>query len=64
MIAAVLLPVSMFWLGWTGNYESINYWSPLIAIGFLGMGVLMAFMSLFNCTWAQDQNFHSMRTDI
>lgn len=50
MIGALVLPVSFFLIGWTGNYKSVSYWAPLIGIGMLGLAVLMVFLALFNCT--------------
>lgn len=44
--AAVAVPVSLFWLGWT-NYASISIWSAILAVSLFGYGV----MGIFLCTY-------------
>lgn len=46
MLGSVLLTVSLFWFAWT-SYESISYWSPLVAGGMFGSGLFFIFLSLF-----------------
>lgn len=44
MIASILLPVSLFWFGWTARADVHWIW-PVLAEGVYGMGSLFAFMS-------------------
>jgi hypothetical protein len=44
MFGAPLVPVSLFWMGWTSR-ASISYWSPVIASVFFGFGTLCIFVS-------------------
>lgn len=44
--AAVAIPVSLFWLGWT-NYSSISIWSAIFAVVFFGYGVTGIFISVY-----------------
>ncbi|CAG7558212.1 unnamed protein product [Fusarium equiseti] len=44
--AAVAIPISLFWLGWT-NYSHISIWSAIIAVVFFGYGVT----GVFICTY-------------
>lgn len=46
MLGSVLLTVSLFWFAWT-SYDSISFWSPLVAGGMFGSGLFFIFMSLF-----------------
>ncbi|QIW96952.1 hypothetical protein AMS68_002470 [Peltaster fructicola] len=39
---AVLMPVSLFWLGWT-CYGSISIWSPIVASGVFGYALVCIF---------------------
>ncbi|CAI6093591.1 unnamed protein product [Clonostachys chloroleuca] len=43
---AVAVPVSLFWMGWTG-YSDISIWSPIIASGFFGFGVTGIFICAY-----------------
>ncbi|KAG0140958.1 hypothetical protein CROQUDRAFT_725879 [Cronartium quercuum f. sp. fusiforme G11] len=47
-LAAILFPISIFWLGWSGNYESVHWSVPLLAVVVLGMVVLSSLLSLYN----------------
>ncbi|KAF4978617.1 hypothetical protein FZEAL_5020 [Fusarium zealandicum] len=44
--AAVAIPISLFWLGWT-NYSSINIWSAIFAVVFFGYGVTGIFICVY-----------------
>jgi MFS family permease len=46
IISAPLLPISLFWLGWT-NYASISYWSGLVAAGLFGFSLMGIFISSY-----------------
>lgn len=47
IICGWALAIAMFWFGWTA-YPDIHWISPVIAGGFIGIGVLGMFVSLFN----------------
>ncbi|KAF4454790.1 multidrug resistance [Fusarium albosuccineum] len=44
--AAVSIPISLFWLGWT-NYPSISIWSAIFAVVFFGYGVTGIFICVY-----------------
>ncbi|KAF6828311.1 MFS transporter [Colletotrichum plurivorum] len=44
--AAVSVPVSLFWLGWT-NFASISVWSAIFAVVFFGFGVTGIFICVY-----------------
>ncbi|KAF7556466.1 hypothetical protein G7Z17_g1460 [Cylindrodendrum hubeiense] len=44
--AAVAIPVSLFWLGWT-NYGSISIWSAIFAVVLFGYGVTGIFLCVY-----------------
>ncbi|OKL61503.1 hypothetical protein UA08_03402 [Talaromyces atroroseus] len=46
MIGGPCIPISLFWMGWTARPE-ISIWSPLVASGFFGFGVLCVFMTTY-----------------
>jgi MFS family permease len=46
MLGAPALPISLFWMAWT-SFDSISYWSPLIASVFFGFGILTIFISIY-----------------
>ncbi|KAJ3983565.1 MFS polyamine transporter [Lentinula detonsa] len=46
MIGSVMLVISSFWLGWTGNYASIPWYVPGISTVFVGMAISAIFTSL------------------
>ncbi|GAA5943153.1 MFS transporter [Sporobolomyces koalae] len=45
--SAPLLAVAFFWFGFT-SYPSISVWSPILAIGLLGICILYTFLGGFN----------------
>ena len=45
MLAAVTLPISLFWLGWTAD-PSISWVSPVFAGGLFGWGQIGITMSI------------------
>lgn len=44
--SAILIPVSLFWLGWT-NYASISIWSAIMAVTLFGYGVVGIFLCVY-----------------
>ncbi|KAF2101721.1 MFS general substrate transporter [Rhizodiscina lignyota] len=46
MITAPLLPISLFWLGWT-NYPSISIWSGLTACFFFGAVLISMYVGAY-----------------
>ncbi|PWY67914.1 MFS transporter [Aspergillus heteromorphus CBS 117.55] len=44
---AVLMPVGLFWFGWT-SYPSIPWISPTLAIGCATMGIFAVYLAVFN----------------
>jgi hypothetical protein len=46
MLGAPAIPISLFWMGWTA-YSSISIWSPIVASGFFGYGILTVFISTY-----------------
>ncbi|KAF7116121.1 hypothetical protein CNMCM5793_004141 [Aspergillus hiratsukae] len=49
---AVVLPISLFWFGWTGNFASVHWIVPIIAAMLFGIGGYLIFNSIF-CYQAQ-----------
>ena len=45
MFGAPLFAISIFWLGWTGNYESVPWYVPALSTIPLGAGIVLVFMS-------------------
>ncbi|KAF5368197.1 hypothetical protein D9757_010478 [Collybiopsis confluens] len=45
MIGAVLLVISVFWLGWSGNYPSVPWYVPGLSTVLLGMAISMVFIA-------------------
>ncbi|OJJ48010.1 hypothetical protein ASPZODRAFT_15457 [Penicilliopsis zonata CBS 506.65] len=46
VVAGPLLPVSLFWLGWT-NYRSISIWSSLFACALFGIVLISIYVSSY-----------------
>ncbi|KAJ5220292.1 hypothetical protein N7468_009496 [Penicillium chermesinum] len=46
MVGAALIPISLFWMGWT-DYASVSIWSPIVASGFFGLGTICIFLSSY-----------------
>ncbi|CAN8103430.1 unnamed protein product [Discula destructiva] len=44
---AFLLPISLFWFGWT-SYTSVPWIVPVIASGFFGLGIYIVILSILN----------------
>jgi hypothetical protein len=45
MVGTPLLAISIFCLGWTGNYESVPWYVPALTTIPLGTGIVLVFMS-------------------
>jgi hypothetical protein len=45
LLGAPLFAISFFWFGWT-SYPSISLWSPLLAGGLMGFGILLIFVGI------------------
>ncbi|KAF8340247.1 MFS polyamine transporter [Amanita rubescens] len=48
MVGAPLLVVSIFWLGWTGEYASVPWYVPALSTIPLGAGISLIFMSVLS----------------
>ncbi|KAF9524912.1 MFS polyamine transporter [Crepidotus variabilis] len=48
MLGSVILSISIFWFGWTGNYSSIPWYVAGISTVFIGMGISLIFMSFLS----------------
>ena len=48
MLGGVMFPVTMFWLAWTANFNSIHWIVPTMAGSFLGTSILLIFVSYLN----------------
>ncbi|KAL2840900.1 polyamine transporter [Aspergillus pseudoustus] len=46
-LGALLIPVSLFWFGWT-SYSSIHWIVPIIASSFFGAGLYIVILSILN----------------
>lgn len=44
---AFLLPISLFWFGWT-SYASVPWIVPVIASAFFGLGIYIVILSILN----------------
>jgi MFS transporter, DHA1 family, multidrug resistance protein len=48
MVGSILLPVALFWFGWTSG-PSIHWISPVIASGFFIAGTFLLFQAGIKC---------------
>ncbi|KAJ5336566.1 uncharacterized protein N7506_004588 [Penicillium brevicompactum] len=46
MCGAPLIPISLFWMGWT-DFASVSIWSPIVASSFFGFGCICIFISSY-----------------
>lgn len=44
---AICLPISLFWFGWTGNFESVHWIVPIIASMLFATGGCLIFNCIF-----------------
>jgi DHA1 family multidrug resistance protein-like MFS transporter len=49
-IAGPTLVVGIFWMGWTGQYESVPWYVPAIASILVGTAISLVFMSFLVCS--------------
>lgn len=47
MVGAILLPISLFWFGWT-SFSSINFIVPIIGSAFFAAGTFLLFQAALN----------------
>jgi hypothetical protein len=45
MIGAPILVIGCFWMGWTGNYQSVHWAAPAVATVFVGCGISLIFLA-------------------
>ena len=48
MVGAFLLPISLFWFGWTAQSPSIPWIVPTLAIGSCTIGIFSIYLAVFN----------------
>ncbi|KAF5313645.1 hypothetical protein D9611_010182 [Ephemerocybe angulata] len=48
MIGSPVLVVGCFWLGWTGQYESVHWAVPAVSTIFVGAGISLIFMGFLS----------------
>jgi MFS transporter, DHA1 family, multidrug resistance protein len=48
MIAGPTLVVGIFWLGWSGQYSSVHWVVPALALVLVGMSISLVFMSFLS----------------
>ncbi|KAL4911428.1 hypothetical protein BDW74DRAFT_184775 [Aspergillus multicolor] len=46
-VGCICLPISLFWFGWTGNFTSIHWLTPIITSGLLAIGGCLIFNNIF-----------------
>ena len=45
LVAGVLVPVGLFWYGWTAR-SSVHWIVPIIGSSFFGLGVMLSFLGI------------------
>lgn len=45
MVGGPVLAIGIFWLGWSGNYESVLWWVPGLSTILIGLGITLIFIS-------------------
>ena len=45
MLGGPVLVVGIFWLGWSGNYESVPWWIPGLSTILIGLAITLIFIS-------------------
>jgi DHA1 family multidrug resistance protein-like MFS transporter len=48
MLGGIILPISLFWFGWSANYNSVHWIVPTIAGAVLACSFLLIFVSYLN----------------
>lgn len=46
-VGAFALPISLFWFGWTGNFESVHWIVPIVGSVFFSVGGCLIFNGIF-----------------
>ncbi|CAG8229462.1 unnamed protein product [Penicillium salamii] len=46
MFGAPMIPISLFWMGWT-DFASVSIWSPIVASSLFGFGCICIFISSY-----------------
>ncbi|KAE8153979.1 major facilitator superfamily domain-containing protein [Aspergillus avenaceus] len=46
-VGAFALPISLFWFGWTGNFESVHWIVPIVGSMFFSVGACLIFNGIF-----------------
>ncbi|KAF9892962.1 hypothetical protein FE257_000554 [Aspergillus nanangensis] len=46
-VGAISLPISLFWFGWTGNFESVHWMVPIVASMLFAVGGCLIFNCIF-----------------
>lgn len=63
MIGAPTLVIGAFWMGWSGNYESVPWYVAGLSTIFVGMGISLIFMSfLVSCFFLE--SLFAVDTDV
>jgi hypothetical protein len=45
MLGGPILAIGIFWLGWSGNYESVPWWVPGLSTILIGLAITLVFIS-------------------
>ena len=45
MVGGPVLAIGIFWLGWSGNYESVPWWVPALSMIVIGLAIALIFTS-------------------
>jgi MFS transporter, DHA1 family, multidrug resistance protein len=45
MVGGPVLAIGIFWLGWSGNYESVPWWVPGLSTILIGLAITLIFIS-------------------
>jgi len=45
MVGGPVLAIAIFWLGWSGNYETVPWWVPALSLILIGLAVALIFTS-------------------
>ncbi|KAI8442937.1 major facilitator superfamily domain-containing protein [Phakopsora pachyrhizi] len=61
-IGAIVFPLSIIMMGWTGNYLCVSVWFPILALGLMGASILSLFIAFY--TYLIDSYLESCATAI
>jgi DHA1 family multidrug resistance protein-like MFS transporter len=48
MVGAVLFPIGMFWVAWSGNYPQVHWIVPTLSGVLTGAGLMTIFLQALN----------------